>query len=57
MALSNSLDNNGCGGFHDTTNASQPFNAPIIIKPTGDGKTVAVTFEDGSPGTLYRLSK
>ena len=57
MALSNSLDTNGCGGFHDTTNASQPFSAPIIIKPTGDGKTVAVTFEDGSPGTLYRLSK
>lgn len=57
IGVSNTLDTDGCGGLHDTTNASKPFGTPSIFKLTGDGKTATETFDDGSAGTIYRLSK
>jgi hypothetical protein len=53
--LSIARDSNGCAGGHDTNDNS--FGAPGVVL-SADGKTAAITFNDGSGGgTLYRLTK
>lgn len=56
--LNSTLDTNGCGGLHDTTNSAQPFGSRVMFKPVRDGASMTVNVGDGSgASTFYRLSQ